>query len=116
MNIPIPTAALLATTSLTACGSGQTDDAQSEAAANEVSAAAAAGDPFAGAERAMDDAMAGAIGGDARQSRALKMIAPHEGAIAMSTMVLQQKPTADVAAMARRWFDSVNPEPLSSRL
>ena len=101
MNILIPTAVLLASASLTACGSGQTGNAQSEAATNEVSAAASAGDPFASAEQAMDAAMTAAIGSDAGQSWALKMIAHHEGAIAMSKMVLQQRPTADVAAMAR---------------
>ena len=105
MNILIPTAVLLASASLAACGSGQTGNAQSEAATTEVSAAAPADDPFASAEQAMDAAMTAAIGSDVGQSWALKMIAHHEGAIAMSKTVLDHNPTADVAKMARDDID-----------
>ena len=109
MNILTRTAAtVLATASLAACGSNQNGagNAQGDATANEVSAAATdASNPFANAEKQMSDAMMAATGSNAGQTWALKMIAHHEGAIAMSKTVLNHNPTADVAKMARDDID-----------
>lgn len=109
MNIlPRTAATLLATASLAACGSHQNgaSNAQGDATANEVSAAATdASNPFADAEKQMSDAMMAATGSNAGQTWALKMIAHHQGAIAMSKLVLGQNPTAEVAKMARDDID-----------
>lgn len=60
-----------------------------------------ASDAFADAEQKMNDAMMAAIGSDAGDSWAKKMIAHHQGAIDMSQAVLEQNPKPDVAQMAR---------------
>lgn len=60
-----------------------------------------ASDAFAGAEQKMNDAMMAAIGSDAGDNWAKKMIAHHQGAIDMSQAVLDQNPKPDVAQMAR---------------
>lgn len=89
---------------LAACGrSGTTND---QVPANEIAPAGAAGaqataNPFADAERRMSQAMMAAMGADAGDSWARKMIAHHQGAIDMSEAVLQLNPKPDVAQMAR---------------
>lgn len=91
---------------LAACSGG---DRNEQAAANEAaaenSAAHEQSNPFADAERKMNDAMMAAVGSDAGQSWAKKMIAHHQGAIDMSEIVLQQNPKPDVAMMARETID-----------
>lgn len=89
--------------SLVAACSGRSDNAQAPAN-DEASAdtnAATASNPFADAEQKMNDAMMSAVGSDAGQSWAKKMIAHHQGAIDMAEIVLGQNPKADVAQMAR---------------
>ena len=101
-------AALLATASLAACGSGGTSNssARDDTGANEASASSAlAINPFVDAEKQMKDAMMAATGSDPGQTWALKMIAHHQGAIAMSNVVLAHNPSADVAKMARDDID-----------
>lgn len=95
--------AVLATTSLSACGSGGSSagNARGDVAANDIGAAAVANNPFADAEKRMNQAMMAAAGSDAGQTWALQMIAHHQGAIDMSKIVLGQNPTAEVAKMAR---------------
>lgn len=82
---------------LAACGSA--DNQANETAANEISAEAP--NPFADAEQQMNQAMMSAVGSDIGDNWAKKMIAHHEGAIAMSEIVLAQNPTAEVGEMAR---------------
>lgn len=99
---------LLATVALAACGSGRNTagNDQSTASSTEVNAGAEAGiDPFADAERTMNDKMMAAVGSDAGQTWAVKMIEHHQGATDMSKIVLGQHPTADVATMAREDID-----------
>lgn len=57
--------------------------------------------PYAESEVAMDSAMKAAVGVDAGDSWVKKMIAHHEGAIAMSRVVLGLDPTADVTRTAQ---------------
>ena len=90
---------------LAACGSNE-EAAQngSEAAVAENDANAIMADPsnpFAQAEMQMNERMMAAVGTDAGDSWARKMIEHHQGAIDMSRIVLEQSPSADVAAMAR---------------
>lgn len=61
--------------------------------------------PFAQAEAKMNEAMMAAVGSDAGQSWAKKMIEHHQGAIQMSEIVLQQNPSADVDMMAREGIE-----------
>lgn len=89
---------------LTACGRSGT--ANDQVPANEVASAGTPGaqamaDPFADAEQRMNQAMMAAVGSDAGDSWAKKMIAHHQGAVDMSQVVLQQNPKPDVAQMAR---------------
>ena len=85
---------------LGACGSGE--DASNQVAVNDMNAMAAdASNPFADAEMQMNERMMAAVGSDAGDSWARKIIEHHQGAIEMSEIVLQQSPTADVAEMAR---------------
>ena len=72
-------------------------DANADASLN----ASGASSPFADAEQKMNDAMMAAVGSDAGDSWAKKMIAHHQGAIDMSQAVLDQNPKPDVAQMAR---------------
>lgn len=84
---------------LASCGSS------SEAPAPKGSASAdakmAMNGPFARAEASMNDAMMAAVGTSIGDTWVRKMIAHHRGAVEMSKIVLGQKPTADVARMAR---------------
>ena len=95
--------ALLA--ALAACGSPE----DAAAPATEATAMAMDG-PFAESEMAMDKAMSAAVGVDAADTWVKKMIAHHEGAIAMSQVVLGLEPTADVAKMARMTIDNQGAE------
>lgn len=83
-----------------ACGSG-TDAPNQAASANDMNAMVAdPNNPFAQAEMQMNERMMAAIGTDAGDSWARKMIEHHQGAIAMSEIVLAQNPSPDVARMA----------------
>jgi uncharacterized protein (DUF305 family) len=84
---------------LTSCGGG--DQAQNEAAPVENAAMAEASNPFAEAEQKMSQAMMAAVGADAGDNWARKMIEHHQGAIDMSEVVLGQNPAPEVAEMAR---------------
>lgn len=94
------------TLGLAACGSSE-QPAQNDQAAVESGSMDAdmamdeSGGPFAEAESSMDQRMMAAMGSDAGQNWAKKMIEHHQGAINMSQVVLQQNPQADVAKMAR---------------
>lgn len=115
--------ALLA--SLSACGSPD-----QPAQDNAPAAGMTMDGPFAESEMTMDKAMKAAIGVDAADTWVKKMIAHHEGAIAMSRIVLGLQPTADVAKMAQMTIDdqaaeiealealarSGAPDPASARL
>ena len=61
--------------------------------------------PFANAEMQMNEKMMAAVGSDAGDSWAKKMIEHHQGAIDMSSIVLEQNPSADVAKMARETIE-----------
>jgi len=90
--------------SIAACGpADQRADADQSAVGTtkEDVAMAESGGPFDQAEKKMEQQMMAAIGSDAGQSWAVKMIAHHQGAIDMSQIMLQQNPEADVAKMAR---------------
>lgn len=102
------TAALLV--SVAACNKSDNGNNQlvaDNSAGMNVSAgeAASAANPFADAEKQMSDKMMAAVGSDAGQSWAKKMIEHHEGAMAMSRIVLDRNPSADVAKMARESID-----------
>lgn len=98
-------AALALLTSLSACGSA--DEPASDA--TPVAEMKMDG-PFAESEMVMDKAMKAAVGVDAADSWVKKMIAHHEGAIAMSRVVLGLQPTADVAKMAQATIDKQGAE------
>ena len=86
---------------IAACGSNE-EAAQNEPAANDANAMMAdASNPFAQSEMQMNERMMAAVGTDAGDSWAKKMIEHHQGAIDMSRIILEQNPSADVAMMAR---------------
>lgn len=89
---------------LSACG-GSEESATNAVAENEMNAATDAGGPFADAEMRMNGAMMAAVGSDAGQSWAKKMIEHHQGAIDMSRIVLDQGASGDVAMMARETIE-----------
>lgn len=94
---------------IAACGSGE--DASNQLAANDVNAMAAdSSNPFGDAEMQMNARMMAAVGTDAGDNWARKMIVHHEGAIAMSEIVLQQNPTPDVAETARMTIEKQRKE------
>ena len=92
---------------LVGCGSNDTtQNAPEETAGNDMNGMMAdAGNPFAGAEMQMNDKMMSAVGTDAGDSWAKKMIEHHQGAIDMSRIMLGQNPPADVAKMAQENID-----------
>lgn len=95
--------ALLA--SLGACGSAD------QAAEDTAPAAEMKMDgPYAAAEMAMDKAIKDAVGVNAADSWVRKMIAHHDGAIAMSRIVLGLRPDAEVAKMAQATIDGQEAE------
>ena len=94
---------------LGACGSGE--ESPNQAAANDMNAMAAdASNPFADAEMQMNERMMAAVGSDVGENWARKMIEHHQGAIAMSEIVLQQNPTPDVAEVARMTIEKQRKE------
>ena len=95
--------ALLA--SLGACGSPE-QPAEDTAPAAEMTMDG----PYAESEMAMDKAMKAAVGVDAADTWVKKMIAHHDGAIAMSRIVLGLEPTTDVAKMAQMTIDNQGAE------
>ena len=89
---------------LAACGVAEAPAGNE--AANDMNAMMADPDnPFANAEMQMNEAMMAAVGSDAGDSWAKKMIAHHQGAIDMSRLMLEHNPPADVAKMARETID-----------
>jgi uncharacterized protein (DUF305 family) len=102
MNAISKTALAIAMVSSVAACNGAADNQADQSAedATENVAAAAAG-PFAGADQRMSQAMMAAVGTDAGDSWAKKIVAHHQGAIEMSEIALEQRPRADVADMAR---------------
>lgn len=85
---------------LAACSGGE--DTQNQPADDtNMSEAQADADPFAAIEQRMNEQMMAAVGSDAGDSWARKMIEHHQGAIDMSEAVLDQNPKPDVAEMAR---------------
>lgn len=84
-----------------ACGSSEEAASNQAAAANDMNAMMADPDnPFAQSEMQMNERMMAAVGTDAGDSWARKMIEHHQGAIEMSQIVLEQRPAPDVARMA----------------
>ena len=99
---------LMATAGLAACGSNEEaaqNAPEAAAAENDMGMAADPNNPFANAEMEMSDKMMAAVGSDAGDSWAKKMIEHHQGAIDMSRIVLEQNPPADVAKMARETIE-----------
>ena len=90
---------------IAACGTSE-ERAQNEPAATDANAMMAdASNPFAQSEMQMNERMMAAVGTNAGDSWAKKIIEHHQGAIDMSRIVLEQNPTADVAAMARETIE-----------
>ena len=58
----------------------------------------------------MGEEMTAAVGADAGDNWVRKMIAHHQGAIDMSNVVLNQKPTAEAAKMARKTIEKQGSE------
>jgi len=104
MNMKISKSTLLVALMLGvgACGrsQGTNNDAVSTSAV-DTNAVKAAANPFADAEAKMNKAMVLAVGANAGDTWARKMIAHHQGAIDMSEIMLHQNPKPDVAMMAR---------------
>lgn len=98
-------AALALLASLSACGSA---DQPTEDAA--PAAGMTMDGPYAESEMTMDKSMKAAVGVDAADTWVKKMIAHHDGAIAMSRAVLALDPTADVARMARMTIENQGAE------
>jgi uncharacterized protein (DUF305 family) len=95
---------------LFACGrASETQTSESAENATENMAAAAAS-LFSDAEQRMNEAMMAAVGTDAGDSWAKKMVVHHLGAIEMSEIVLQQNPRPDVADMARMTIEKQRKE------
>ena len=90
---------------IAACGTSE-ERAQNEPAATDANAMMAdASNPFVQSEMQMNERMMAAVGTNAGDSWAKKIIEHHQGAIDMSRIVLEQNPTADVAAMARETIE-----------
>ena len=90
---------------IAACGTSE-ERAQNEPAATDANAMMAdTSNPFVQSEMQMDERMMAAVGTNAGDSWAKKIIEHHQGAIDMSRIVLEQNPTADVAAMARETIE-----------
>ncbi len=96
---------LIATTGLAlllaACGSGADQAPVPDPATSADAAMIDPNNPFAAAEMAMNDRMMAAVGADIPDTWVRQMIEHHRGAIAMSEIVLQRQPTAEVREMAR---------------
>jgi uncharacterized protein (DUF305 family) len=101
--VPRTALALVLAGGLAACGGGESNNQAAEptAIAEATNTSADASNPFAQSERTMNDAMMAAVGTDAGDTWAKKIVPHHQGAIDMSEIVLQQNPTADVGKMAQ---------------
>ncbi len=108
MNTVSKTALVIALASLAACGG--TSDTQANEAGGETANLAEASGPFAQSEQRMSEAMMAAVGTDAGDSWARKMVVHHQGAIEMSEIVLQQNPRPDVAELARMTIEKQGKE------
>lgn len=95
---------------LAACGSPE-QSADEQTPATEMTMDG----PYAASEMAMDRAMKAAVGVDVVDTWVRKMIAHHEGAIAMSRVVLGLQPTADAARMAQVTIDQQGAEIVALR-
>ena len=96
---------------LAACGS--TDEKASDppqAVASDTGDMARAEGPFAQNEMQMNERMMAAVGTDAGDNWAKKMIEHHQGAIDMSRVMLEQNPSPDVGMMARQTIEKQQKE------
>jgi uncharacterized protein (DUF305 family) len=100
--------ALALITTLSACG-GTEQPANDMTAENDMNAMMAdPNNPFAASEMRMHDAMMAAVGTNAADTWAKKMIEHHRGAVEMSQILLDQGITGHVADMARQAIDKQN--------
>ena len=94
---------------LVACGQSankeQVSTGQNEALAVGGSGTQTGANVFEAVEMKMDKQMAAAVGADASDNWVRKMIAHHQGAVDMSRVMLDQKPTAAVEKMAKMTID-----------
>lgn len=109
MKLAISTVAVTALAiALGACGPNDqaAQNAPEATADNHMNAMMAdPNNPFGQAEMGMNERMMAAVGTDAGDSWAKKMIEHHQGAIAMSRILLEQNASGDVAAMARETIE-----------
>lgn len=94
------TGALAMLASLSACGDSG-DPAATPSATASAQETMAMNNPFAEAETQMNQKMMAAIGTDAGDNWAKKMVEHHQGAIDMARIMLERNPTPDVEKMAR---------------
>lgn len=91
---------------LAACGKQEEAPGNVVTMENEMNTMAAnPNNPFAQSEMKMSEQMMAAVGTDAGDNWAKKMIEHHQGAIDMSQIVLQQNPKPDVAKMAQETIE-----------
>lgn len=106
MNKLFSTAAAIAVAlALSSCSGADERTQAPEATASDEAMTADASNPFADAEMQMNEKMMAAMGVDAGDNWAKKMIEHHEGAINMSRIMLEQNPTPDVEKMAREGIE-----------
>lgn len=86
---------------LASCGSNDEGAQAPAAGATDQAMTADPNNPFGEAEMAMNEKMMTAVGTDAGDSWAKKMIVHHQGAIDMSQIMLEQSPNPDVEKMTR---------------
>lgn len=108
-SITKPLVSLVLAASIAACGQsgGQKDkvaDHDTQVISRETTLGGTPGS-FDPVESKMGEQMATAVGSDVGDNWIRKMIAHHQGAIDMSKLVLEQKPTAEVAKMAKMTID-----------
>lgn len=105
---------LFLASSIAACGqTGKKEDAVSDRNTQVISHESTVGGTlglFDPVESKMGEQMKSAVGVDVGDNWVRKMIAHHQGAIDMSKIVLEQKPTAEVAKMARMTIDKQGDE------
>ena len=90
---------------LAACGSGNEATQNEVAAGEDMNMAADPNNPFGQLEMQMNERMMAAVGTDAGDTWAKKIIEHHQGAIDMSRLVLERNPSADVTMMARETIE-----------
>ncbi len=110
MQKSIGSGALALVAMLAACGNPEQATETKKVTESTPDTMAAMDGPFARSEMAMDQAMKSATGVDAGDSWVKKMIAHHEGAIAMSKDILGLDPRPDVASMAQDSIDKQGAE------